>query len=162
MTDAIVYALYVAASWGWWIPSVALFIAAVWFLARFRRHIQLLNLLAGAIALAVFSQSARLPGEVIRILGRPATGAIVEFERPDRPQYVVVLDGQDGSVHRILFDLRKGDTNWQPGFANPVIPFRLNERFDARYLGSSPEHFVFLLDDDSPFALRLKGSRPHS
>jgi hypothetical protein len=155
MIDQIVYVLYAAASWGWWLPSVLLFLLFVWLLSRLPRKAQLLNFVAGLAALAVFSQSARLPGAVIAALGRPGSATLIGLKSPSADQYDIVIQGQDGSVHPVLFDFHHNDTNWDPLSPYTMLAFEVGDRFNVRYLGAAPEHFVIILHDNSPWAHRV-------
>jgi len=155
MIDQIAYALYAAASWGWWLPSVLLFLLFVWLLSRLPRKAQLLNLVAGLVALGIFSQSARLPGALIAWLGRPGSATLIGIKSSPSDQYDIVIQGQDGSVHPVLFDFHHNDTNWDPLSPYTMLAFEVGDRFNVRYLGAAPEHFVVILHDNSPWAHRV-------
>jgi len=135
MTDQLVYALYVAANWAWWVPSVLLFFMAAWGLSYIRRRIQILYFVAGAAALGLFSISAELPGNVIAILGRPGSATIVRIESAPQDRYDIVVHGQDGEVHAVLFDFHHNDTNWAPASPYTMLYFQVGDQFNVRYLG---------------------------
>ena len=155
MIDQIVYVLYAAANRAWWLPSVLLFLLCVWLLSRLPRKVQLLNLVAGVAALGVFSQSARLPGAVIAELGRPGSATLIGVRSSPSDQYDIVIQGQDGSVHKVLLDIHHNDTNWDPLSPYTVLAFEVGDRFNVRYLGAAPGHFVIVLHDNSPWAHRV-------
>jgi hypothetical protein len=155
MIDQIAYVLYAAANWGWWLPSVLLFLLFVWLLSRLPRKVQLLNLVAGLAALAVFSQSARLPGAVIAGLGRSGSATLIRLRSSPPDQYDIVIQGEDGSVHPVMFDLHHNDTHWDPLSPYTMLAFEVGDQFNVRYLGASPEHFVIILHDNSPWAHRV-------
>ncbi len=155
MIDQIAYVLYVAANWAWWLPSVLLFLLLVWLLSRLPRKVQVLYLVAGLAALGLFSQSARLPGAIIAALGRPGSATLVGVKSPSTDQYDIAIQGQDGSAHTVLLDLHHNDTNWDPLSSYTMLAFEAGDRFNVRYLGAAPEHFVIILHDNSPWAHRV-------
>lgn len=163
--DFVAYAVFDLANYDWFLIPMSVFIGAVWlrwFPPRLRLHRALLRVIA-VIGLILPLLATDLPAYVIAKLGRTGSAQITGLidgaqQRPGDElgrltrwaDFSVKLTGSDGSI----YDLRLDPENRFPLTPTTFTLFFVGDRFNVRYLSMSPQRFVVITDDSSPWAVR--------
>jgi len=166
--DFIAYVVFNLARYDWFLIPLSVFIGVVWlrwFPPRLRLHRAFLRVIA-VVGLIFPFLATGLPAHVIAKLGRIGSAQITglidgaqqrQADELGRSQlgghwndFRVKLTGGDG----IIYEIRLYPENRFPLTPTTFTLFLVGDRFNVRYLRMSPQHFVVIKDDNSPWAIR--------